>query len=219
MLARAAPRPRAFADEIRLLAHERNPALLLDREGVILFVNDAWERFARDNGGGQGVSAPALTGTRWLDHVAGEEPRRLHRILLERALRRIGPGPGGAVVQLNESNTPTLARLVATHLEPLVGAGGVLTGVAVVHRVVRELPIEEVYPVVEGNDATWRCEDGAVEQCSCCRRNRRPGEPEEWDLAPGMVAEPPEGTRFVYCSLCLELHHAAGAGADPEPAG
>jgi hypothetical protein len=101
----------------------------------------------------------------------------------------------------------------------VVGPRGLLTGVAVVHRVVRELPIEEVYPLVDGDEAAWRGEDGSVEQCSCCRRNRRPAEPEEWDLSPGLVAEPPARTRFVYCPLCLELHYAAGTGAEPEPAG
>ena len=131
-------------------------------------------------------------------------------------MRRLGPAAGGGVVQLNESNGPTMARLVATHLEPVVGPGDVLTAVAVIHRVVRELPLAEVYPVVTGAEANWRGADGLVEQCSCCRRVRRPEEPEEWDLVPGLVAEPPLDVRFGYCSLCLELHYAAGAGVERE---
>ena len=214
MAARALQRPVPFADEVRLLSRERSPALLLDREGVILFVNEAWDRFARDNGGGERVASAALVGTRWFDHIAGEEPRRLHRLLFERAVRRLGPAAGGGVVQLNEANGPETARLVATHLEPVVGAGGVLTGVAVIHRVVRELPLSEVYPVAAGEETRWHDADGGVEQCSCCRRVRRPEEPEEWDLVPGLVAEPPEHVRFGYCALCLELHYAAGAGVE-----
>jgi hypothetical protein len=216
MAARPLQRPVQFADEVRLLAHSSDPALLLDREGVILFVNEAWDRFARENGGGERVASGSLVGTRWFDHISGDAPRRLHRLLFERAARRLGPAAGGGVVQLNESNGPDKARLVATHLEPVVGPGDHLTGVAVIHRVVRELPLAEVYPVVEGDEARWRDEHGQVEQCSCCRRVRRPEEHEEWDLVPGLVAEPPDGVRFGYCSLCLELHYAAGAGVEHE---
>lgn len=216
MAARPLQRPTQFAYEVRLLAHERDPALLLDREGIILFVNEAWDRFARENGGGERVASASLVGTRWFDHISGEAPRRLHRLLFERALRRLGPATGGGVVQLNEANGPETARLVATHLEPLVGPGDQLTGVAVVHRVVRELPLAEVYPVVAGDEARWRGEDGVVEQCSCCRRVRRPEEPEEWDLVPGLVAEPPVQVTFGYCALCMELHYAAGAGVERE---
>jgi hypothetical protein len=212
MAARALSRPVPFADEVRILAHEKDPALLLDRDGIILFVNEAWDRFARENGGGERVASGSLVGTRWVDHIAGEEPRRLHRLLFERAVRRLGPGPGGGVVQLNEANGPETARLVATHLEPVVGHGNVLTGVAVVHRTVRELPLAEVYAVASGAESRWLGEDGHVEQCSCCRRVRRPEEPEEWDLVPGLVAEPPETVQFGYCALCLELHYAAGVG-------
>lgn len=216
MAAPALQRPVQFADEVRLLSRESNPALLLDREGVILFVNEAWDRFARDNGGGERVASAALVGTRWFDHIAGEAPRRLHRLLFERAVRRLGPAAGGGVVQLNEANGPDTARLVATHLEPVAGPGGVLTGVAVIHRVVRELPLGEVYPVAAGDESRWHDADGTVEQCSCCRRVRRPEDPEEWDLVPGLVAEPPEHVRFGYCALCLELHYAAGAGVEHE---
>ncbi len=216
MAARHLQRPVQFADEVRLLAHSSDPSLLLDREGTILFVNEAWDRFARENGGGERVASSSLVGTRWFDHISGDAPRRLHRLLFERAVRRLGPAAHGGVVQLNESNGPETARLVATHLEPVIGPGDVLTGVAVIHRVVRELPLDEVYPVVTGEESRWRDEHGAVEQCSCCRRVRRPEEPEEWDLVPGLVAEPPEGVRFVYCALCLELHYAAGAGVEHE---
>lgn len=215
MAARAHSRPIPFSDEIRHLAHLKDPALLLDREGTILFANEAWDRFARENGGGERVDSSALVGTRWIDHISGEAPRRLHRLLLERALRRLGPASGGGVVQLNESNSPTMARLVATHLEPIETPGGQV-GVALVHRLVREVPVAEVYPIAAGEESRWRDDDGGVEQCSCCRRVRRPDEPEEWDLVPGLVAEPPARVRFAYCALCLELHYAAGAGVEHE---
>lgn len=217
----ATARPHPLADELRLLDRLPHPALLVDPGGIILHANDAWEQFARENGGGEFVAGAALVGTRWLDHVSGEWPRRLHEVLLERAARRAGAGPRGGAIQLAECNTPTTARLVATHLEPVLGPGRMVASVAVSHRLVRQRPIAEVYPPVDAPGSRWTREDGTVEQCSCCRRVRRPDAEElldPWEFAPGLVAEPPPGTRFVYCALCLELHHPAGAGAGADGA-
>jgi hypothetical protein len=213
---RTLSRPRPFADAIRDLSSAREPACLLDLEGTVVFANEAWDRFAVANGGGPGVLASAIVGTRWLDHVQGEEPRRLHAILLERAFGGEGTGPGGALVQVSEANGPVVARLVATHLEPIRVQGGALVGLAVVHRVVRELPAAEVYAPVEGTAADYRDGAGLLEQCSCCRRTRRPGAPAdaEWDFVPALVTAPPRDVRWDYCPLCVELHDAAGTGFD-----
>jgi hypothetical protein len=208
MAVRLHQHPVSFVDEVRLLARLDDPALLLERSGVILFVNLAWDRFALANRGDELVMSRGLLGTRWFEQIAGEEPRRLHRVLLERAARRRGPGRGGAVVQLNESNTPDLARLVATELRPVPGPGGEVVSLAIVHRLVRQRPLDEVYPQVEGAPERWRGEEGIV-QCSCCRRVARPEDPDEWDLSIDLLLEPAPDTCFAYCPLCLSLHHPA----------
>jgi hypothetical protein len=204
-----------FSDEVSLLAHAEAPGLLLDRSGLILFVNEAWERFARLNGGSELVTSRGLVGSCWFDQIAGEEPRRLHRLLLERAARRLGPGRDGAVVQLNESNTLALARLVATELRPVVDLHGEVASLVIVHRLVRERPLADVYPLAEGPAERWRGPHG-VTQCSCCRRVQQPEAPTEWDLSPALLAQPPLDTRFAYCPLCLALHYPGGAGVEAE---
>lgn len=202
MVVRAVTRPRPFAASLRGLGALRDPALLLDPSGTILFVNEAWEGLARAAGGGSACLGAALVGTRWLDHVHGDAPRQRHAALLERAAR-----PGAeAVVQLNEANDAGTARLVATRLEPVVAGPGLVAGVTVVHRIVRERPIAEVYPPVPLDGTRWRAADGAVVQCSCCRRTRRPESADEWDLVPELLVVPPPETRYDYCALCLELH-------------
>ncbi len=210
-----------LAAEISRLTQLAEPGLLLDRSGIILFVNQAWDRFAHANGGDDLVSSRGLVGTSWLDQIAGEEPRRYHRLLLQRAARRLGSRHGRSVVQLNESNTPALARLVATELTPLAEPGGGLAYLAVVHRTVRERPLADVYPPVDGPADRWRGDHGVV-QCSCCRRVARPEAPAEWDLSIALLEHPAATTRFDYCPLCLELHYPGGAGVeaaeDAEPA-
>jgi hypothetical protein len=212
--ARAALRQTPLSAAMHHLAALREPACLLDAEGVILFVNEAWDRFAAENGGGERAGSSGVVGTRWLDGIHGEDPRRVHAVLLHRAMRRSGGGPGGAVLHTSESNDAERSRLVATRLEALGAPGGGLTAVAVIHRTVRDLPLAEVYPPVEGDGASHRSADGTWEQCGCCRRTRRPGPSGEWDLVKALVAVPPRATRFVYCPLCLELHCPRGPGID-----
>ena len=201
----ATSRSRPFTAAIHALAASRDPGCLVDLEGAILFVNDAWEQFALENGGGARCSAGSLVGARILDHVSGEEPRRMLRMAVQRALRRGGPGDRPSI-QTSECNAPDVARLVATQLAPVLAGPDVL-GLTLVQRTVRQLPIQEVYQLVDGADRDYHGDGGVLEQCSCCRRTRRPHEPEDWDFVPGLVAAPPADTRFGYCPLCRELHY------------
>ncbi|MGC3998239.1 MAG: hypothetical protein QM767_12455 [Anaeromyxobacter sp.] len=206
MAARATTsRSRPFSSAIHALASRSDPGCLIDREGTLLFANDAWDRFALENGGGPSCCAAALTGSRIYDHVAGEEPRRMLRMLVERVLRQAAQAGPHRAVATSECNSPDSARLVALQLEPVM-AGTEVLGLVLVHRVVRQLPAADVYPVVEGRD--YHGPDEAIEQCSCCRRTRRPDDPAEWDFVPALVAVTPREARFGYCPLCRELHHA-----------
>ncbi len=199
-------RSRPFTAAIRELAARPDPAVLLDLEGTILFANDAWERFAR-LGGGFGEAA---LGTHLPEAIRGEEPRDALRRLLAWAAH----GPGGRTRSLTvECNGPDLARLVSMQVTPVL-AGPEPIGLVIVQRVVRELPAGEVYEVVEGSADQYRSPAGAFTQCSCCRRTRRPAEPDEWDFVPGLVAAPPPDAVFVYCPLCRELHDPVGGGED-----
>ncbi|HUL59485.1 MAG TPA: hypothetical protein VLU43_09435 [Anaeromyxobacteraceae bacterium] len=199
-------RARSMTEEIRALAGERDPACLLDASGTILFVNDAWDRYAAAHGGGGRSDGVALVGTRWLDHVAGEVPRSVHQGALARALAAEAP----PVALTSEANDPERARLVTTVLRPIrSGPGRPAAGVAVVHRVVRERPIAEVYEPVAAEGEALRGDDGTIAQCACCRRTRRPSDPDQWDFVVGQVAGSPPDVAWCYCPLCLELHVGA----------
>jgi hypothetical protein len=195
-----------FTAAIHALAARSAPACLVDLEGTVLFLNDAWDRFARDSAGG--LVGEATVGALLVDGLQGDEPRRIVRALFEGVVQR---GVGGQPVAVTaECNGPDVARLVTTQVGP-VGSGDDLIGLTVQHRVVRERPVAEVYPVVDGGELDYHGRDGVLEQCSCCRRTRRPDDESEWDFVPGLVAAPPADALFTYCPLCRALHHPAGA--------
>ncbi len=200
-----APGRPALAAARAILAAEASSACLLDARGVILFVNPAWDRFARENGGEPGALGEAVLGTRWLDHVRGDEVRAHHGRLLERALA--GQGWSG-VLHLGECNSPTEARLVVSRLERVLsGAGGEPVGVAAVYTVLATRPLAELHPPVEAEAASYRRADGYVVQCACCRRVQSPAELARWDLVPALIAHRAGQVTHGLCELCARLYY------------
>jgi hypothetical protein len=146
----------------------------------------------------------------WLEHIHGVEVRQRHAALLERALRTRPPGPRH-LTHIGESNTPTRAALLSTRFEPVLTHGHEPLGVAIVHSVVRDRPIEEVYEIIDRPIHAYRGADAQVTQCSCCRRLRDPADPERWDFVPALVAAAVP-VAHALCELCGELHYGPPFG-------
>lgn len=207
MVAKASSsRARPFTAAIHELAACPDAAVLLDLEGTVLFANDAWERFARAGGG----LGEAEIGKRLLDAIQGKESRDLLGLLLELAAREPVAGTRSLSV---ERNGPDLARLVNMLVSPVL-AGSEPIGLTVVQRIVRELPACEVYEIVDGSPAEYRNAAGMLVQCSCCRRTRRPADPEQWDFVPALVNAPAAEVEFGFCPLCHELHSPLGSSEE-----
>jgi hypothetical protein len=202
---RAVAQHQVLASVIRGIAAERSPACLLDPRGSFLFVNEAWDQHALANGGAQVCVGSSLIGTFWLDHIRGEQVRRFHAELLGRTLRPRGSRPR-PLIQVGESNTPTTAALVSTRFAPVFSQAGDPIALSVVHTIVRERPIGEVYEVVEHPPDVYRDAAGQITQCSCCRRVRLWAEAERWDFVPELLARP-RAVLFALCELCGELHY------------
>ncbi len=187
------------------LAREGEPAYLLDRRGVVRFVNDAWDRAARADGAPQSVHAASVVGTDWLGGIQGKA-RRYYAALLSRALAMPASSPPRALVHLTESNSPVSVRVVSHRFVPLHGERGESADfVLVVHAPVVETKVEGHYPVIREAGARYLQGDGAVLQCSSCRRTRTgaglAGEG-GWEFAPELILSAPEGTRWHVCPDC-----------------
>jgi len=203
------------------LETEAGSACIVDPDGVVVWVNAAWDRFAEANGGAPGALGSAVVGTRFVDHLAGGEVRSHHLAAFAHALRMDDPSPPGGLVMVGECNSPSTARLVTSCFAPLRTPKGELLGVSAVYTVLREAPIGECYPPVTSDPDAYRAASGLIRQCACCRRVRRPGEPACWDLVPALVAARHPHVSHGICPLCIELHYpsASRSWRMPRPAG
>lgn len=182
------------------------PAYVLDAEGTIRRVNSAWDREALKAGGPLGR---AVTGTRLLDHITGDDARAWHDELLERLLHLNGNGRRRPVVHVCACNTPDRFRVFSTRFAPLAlpGAAGV-SGLLVTTTLIEEAPVGERYHIAVFDERRFLQPDGLLLQCSGCRRVNVVGSsPRSWEFVPELLWRPPDNVSHSICGLCWEVYY------------
>lgn len=169
----------------------------LDGSYVIGYVNAAWRRFARDNGGPRDREATWSIGASYLDAVP-KVLRDFYHGLLKRSLVARERGSLFPLVHVYECSSPTTYRRFAMAVYPLDGPVFLLAHTPVV---VRDFDAQlEAHPASDD----YVNADGLIKQCSHCRRVQRPRQqPEIWDWVPAWVARSPSETSHGLCDLCL----------------
>jgi hypothetical protein len=194
--------------EQRTLEAERWPTYVLDPAGVVVQVNQAWDREARAAGG---PTSNAVLSTRWLDWIRGEEPSQWHAELLAALLSRPCKPGEGDLVQTCECNTPAHFRVFATRFSPLTThRAREPAGVLVLTTLIDEGPIEARYRVGSPDPARYRDAQGILRQCSGCRRVRVPGAGQPvWEIVPALLVIPQPDVSHGICDLCRRRYYAA----------
>lgn len=183
---------------IRFAATSSSPACILDARGAYLFANDHWLSVIADRGT---LRPESLVGAGFVEHLECDDLRQAW----SEALREVLTGAAKSRSIAGEHNTPTLARLTATSVEPITSTFGIL-GLVLVRTIVRQRPISELYVVSDRPDGAYAEVDDPVMQCPCCLRVRDRLEPAVWDVVPRWIAAPPPSARWRTCELCAELH-------------
>ncbi len=134
-----------FADELDGVA---GSACLLGPGGEILYVNDGWDRFARENGGAPGALGEHLLGKRYAAYVGGREPRSFFEGLW---LRVVGGQP---VSYRAECDSDVARRTIFTSFTPVrLGAS---FGALVVHQVEVTQPAPSMHGMPDARgEASW----------------------------------------------------------------
>lgn len=178
---------------VRVLNSETAVCYLLDEKLRLNYCNQAWERFAVENGAPQ-LSGGQILGTCILDCISGELADYYHSLYL-RVL-----STGEIQEQKFHCSSPTLERLMIMRVRRLRSAPALLTvcskRVERVHSQPSSTPLETLY----------RNREGLIVMCSNCRRTLRAGASRVWDWVPGFVEHLPSRVSHGLCELCLEYY-------------
>jgi len=147
---------------------ERWPAFVIDPAGVLVLVNVAWDRVAAGAGGPRAAEA---VGTRWLDHISGDDLRTFYAELFQRVA---AGGPGEWVTA--PCNTPERFRTFRERFELLrAPRGSELRGVLVLTTQVGDCPLEEHYRVAPPDPARYRQPSGSSSSAGAAGGSTSPG--------------------------------------------
>jgi len=181
----AVDRERLFA----ALEAEPGSAYLLGRDLSLQYVNEAWKRFARDNGA-PGLSSAWNTGQPITWHF--QSPlRESFTLKFQRALLHNEP------FHLSyECSSANVYRQFSMRLRPTPAQDGLI----VIHSLLTEarLPREAAERAALG--ARYTDARGIIVQCSACGRVRLP-ETASWHWAPGLGTQRPNLSHGI-CPTC-----------------
>jgi len=196
---RVAPSIRPTLERYGLDAWERseNVTYAINREYQILYVNPAWFRFSRENGGEPCVSRHWSVGARLLDGIARPlvpYVRRLYSECIE-ACR-----PDGFDFECSGAHVYRRYRQSLYPVDPEI--------LILVNSLIEERPFEAgERPPHEPDPGRYLQESGVIVQCCHCRRVERVGAAEAWDWVPAWVERSPAETSHGLCPICLEYFY------------
>jgi PAS domain-containing protein len=161
---------------------------VIDRDARILWVNPAWDRFARDNGASENLDALES----YLDGIS-PPLRDFYRDVFDRALLT-----GNIFEHDYECSSPDKLRRFRLRVLPVEARGLVLE-----HSLLVEGPhTATAEPAIE---ARFLNPDGTILQCSNCRRVRAP-DTSAWAWVPTWVAHAPPMTSHGICPSCVGFY-------------
>jgi hypothetical protein len=171
-----------LVDDLAEFERQGDTVYALSGEHRLVYVNPAWERFARENGADWPHASLSLGAS--VMEATPEVLRAFYRELFESARRS-----GAPVDHDYECSSPRTFRKLRMRVYPLQPAGWLVTNSVVVESLA---PAPDTAPP-EGD---YLDERGVITMCSHCRRTRRADvqSQERWDWIPAWVGRIPERT-------------------------
>jgi hypothetical protein len=181
----------AAAFDVEDLLRESSTIVLIEPTGTITWMNPAWFRFARANGG-HGVIERFDVGSSYFDGIS-PPLRGFYESVVSNA-----HCTQEVFEQEYECSSPDRQRLIRMRALPLRSSGLLLE-----HTVARDVAHEAAS--AEPLESQYRDDRGLVLQCSNCRRVRR-SDGATWDWVRPWVAAPLSNTTHGLCRTCLDFY-------------
>jgi hypothetical protein len=175
---------------------EKDPAVIyaLDRDLRIIYCNEAWDRFAAENGG-RALDRRRQLGRSVLDAI----PVPLRR-LFEDGYRRVLT-TGQTWEHRYECSSPTTFRTFRMVVYPAPH-----DGLVVVNSLAVERPHDNTErPAGSPDEMVYVDPHGMVVMCCHCRRTCQAKAKAVWDWVPAYVETPPASISHGICTVCFNL--------------
>lgn len=200
-IGRVAPSFRDVLGTKRLADADHSPHVIfgLWPDLSLAYLNPAWFRFARENGGEPVISREWVLGRRIMEAVAPSLQVFYHDLFRAQL--------GAEVLELRQFQYEcSSADVCRQHLMSIYrlgeGDGLLVTNVCVAAR-----PHDRRASQPYLDD--YHDQNGWVRQCSHCRCVQRRDVPERWDWIPYWVAAPPANTTHGLCPTCVDHFYPA----------
>jgi len=178
----------------------------IDSDWRLGYLNPAWQRFARENGGEPGISRHWDLGRSILDALPADlKPFYENRY-------RDCRNSGKPFHHEFECSSPSTYRRYQQTVYPLPGEQSLLIVNALVceqpHEMKGAPPPADAFGVyADGNDI--------VHQCCHCRRIKSPLSSSRWDWVPALVETPAPRTSHTLCAACLDFYYPEDDALQP----
>jgi hypothetical protein len=183
------PSKTTAADLMASVADGADPAYRLSRDYRLLEVNEAFRRFARDNGGAEMLEH--LHDMSALTAISG--PLREYFAETFERVRKLGTPWHHEYACSSPERARTFHMIIYPAGEEFV----------VVHSCTAEGP-HTTHPCAP--DAELYVREGQIKLCSHCRRVQNHSEPRRWDWVPSYLQQAPADVSHGLCEPCTQFY-------------
>ncbi len=184
--------------DFKTIEESRDVIFGLSKNLKLIYFNEAWLQFSKNNNGEPFISANYNLGTLFTDAISNDL-KAFYKTQYTKVLHN-----KKVWKHEYECSSPSLYRMFFQSVYPLKNGEGLI--------IVNSIKIE--YAINKKPQLLLHCRQeadyiqstGLINQCSNCRRTQRANDSNMWDWAPKLVTNMPLNISHGICPICYDYH-------------